>query len=127
MEETRNLEETEISVHALSGEIQHETIKVQGEMGNKSLVILIDTGSTHSFIDFQVTKELKADIIAALPLIVTVANGHKVLSKLKCSNFKWMMHGESYQADLRVIKLDGSSIILGIDWLQKCGKVPLII
>ncbi len=91
-------------------------------MGNKSLVILIDTGSTHSFIDFQVAKELKANISAAPPLIVTVANGHKVLSKLKCSNFKWMMHGELYQADLRVIRLDGSSIILGIDWLQKCGK-----
>ena len=33
------------------------------------------------------------------------------------------MQGEQYQADLRVIRLDGSSIILEIDWLRTYGKV----
>lgn len=33
------------------------------------------------------------------------------------------MQGEPYQAELRVIRLDGSSIILGIDWLKAYGKV----
>ncbi len=34
------------------------------------------------------------------------------------------MRGEGgYQADLRVIRLDGSSVILGIDWLKAYGKV----
>lgn len=108
--------EVGMSVHALSGENQHETIKIAG---NKTLVVLIDTGSTHSFIDFQVAKEVKASLTAAPPLIVTVANGHKVLSKLKCSDLKWTMQGEPYQTELRVIRLDGSSIILGIDWLRK--------
>ncbi len=116
-------DEMGISVHALSGETPQETLKVQGEVGGKPLVILIDTGSTHSFIDYQVAKELKANMTVASPLIVTVADGHKVLSKLKCTRFQWMMHGESYQADLRVIRLDGSGIILGIDWLKKHGRV----
>ncbi len=57
------------------------------------------------------------------PLIVTVANGHKVLSNLKCTDFKWTMQGEIYMAELSVIRLDGSSIILGIDWLRAYGKL----
>ncbi len=68
-------------------------------------------------------KEVKAVLTTGTPLIVTVANGHKVLSKLKCVDFKWVMQGDSYQTELRVIRLDGYSIILGIDWLQKYGRV----
>ncbi len=33
------------------------------------------------------------------------------------------MQGEPYQAELRAIRLDGSNIILGIDWLRLYGKV----
>ena len=68
-------------------------------------------------------KEVKAILTAVNSLVVTVTNGHKVLSKLKCVNFKWTMQGEQYQADLKVIRLDGSSIILKIDWLRTYGKV----
>ncbi len=49
-----------ISVHELSGQNKHDTtIKVQGEVGNKMVTILIDTGCTHCFIDFQVAKEVR--------------------------------------------------------------------
>nr|CAD1843422.1 unnamed protein product [Ananas comosus var. bracteatus] len=116
-------EESGVSIHALSGQHHHDTIKVQGEVDGKAVTILIDTGSTHSFIDFQVAKEVKAHMTGASPLTVTVANGHKVVSKLKCTDFKWTMQGEPFQFELRVIRLDGSSIILGIDWLRTYGKV----
>lgn len=59
----------------------------------------------------------------ASPLTVTIAKGHKVVSKLKCTDFKWTMQGEPFQFELRVIRLDESSIILGIDWLKTYGKV----
>nr|CAD1821575.1 unnamed protein product [Ananas comosus var. bracteatus] len=90
-------EEVGVSVHALSGQNPHDTIKVQSEVKGRN-------GGSH-------------------PLAVTVADGHKVLSKLKCANFQWIMQGEPYQAELRVIRLDGSSMILGIDWLRAYGQV----
>nr|CAD1843416.1 unnamed protein product [Ananas comosus var. bracteatus] len=99
--------EVGVSVHALSGQNLHDTIKVQGEVKGKTLTILVDTGSTHSFIDYQVAREVKAEMVAATPLAVTVADGHKVMSKLKCASFQWTMQGEPYQAELRVIRLDG--------------------
>nr|CAD1820456.1 unnamed protein product [Ananas comosus var. bracteatus] len=116
-------EETGISVHALSGQNQNDTIKVQGEVGSKTVTILIDTGSTHSFIDFQVAKEVKAIMTAASPLIVTVANGHKVLrAKADCiegiaegskaltaqAELKFVTTAQWYQAEL-----EGSCCAIG--------------
>ncbi len=92
-------------------------------MGEKVLKILVDTGSTHSFLDFRVAKEVKARVEAAVPLLVTVANSHKILNKLKCPEFTWNMNDQPYKADLRIIRLEGSSMVLGIDWLKTYGKV----
>nr|CAD1831711.1 unnamed protein product [Ananas comosus var. bracteatus] len=122
-EDTLEAHEMGVSVWALSGEKQQDTIKVQGEVKGKTITILVDTGSTHSFIDFHTAKELKAQMIAAPSLAVTVAKGQKVLSKLQCPEFQWAMQGQDFQASLRVIRLEGSSIILGIDWLKTYGKV----
>ncbi len=112
-----------ISMHAVSGEKPQETIKVQGEAKGQSLTILIDTGSTHSFMDLQMARNLKAQLVIATPLIVTVVNGQKVLSKLQCPRFFWTMQGHRFQADLRIIRLEGSSVVLGIDWLRSYGKI----
>ncbi len=112
-----------ISIHALSGERQPNTIKIQGEIKEVTLSILVDMGSTHSFLDYQTTKDIKATMIAVTPLVVTVANGQKVLSKLQCPRFQWTMQGHLFNTDLRVIRLGGSSMVLGIDWLRSHNKV----
>ncbi|XP_020082482.1 uncharacterized protein LOC109706087, partial [Ananas comosus] len=116
-------EEVGLSFNALSGENSPQTLQIQGEVGSKKLKILVDTGSTHSFLDFRVAKEVKARIESAAPLTVTVANGHKIMSKLRSPGFTWNMNDRSYKADLRIIRLEGSSVILGIDWLKTYGKV----
>nr|CAD1824585.1 unnamed protein product [Ananas comosus var. bracteatus] len=121
--ELEEAEELGLSIHALSAEDSQDTIKIQGESKGKTLSILVDTGSTHSFIDIGIAKETKASISTTNPLLVTVANGQKVLSKLKCTNYVWEMQGEKYSADLRVIRLEGSSMILGIDWLKAHGPI----
>ncbi len=73
--------------------------------------------------DLQLAKDIKAQMVAASPLVVTVANGQKVLSKLQCLGFKWSMQGYPFQTDLRIIRLEGSGLILGIDWLRSYGQV----
>nr|CAD1827456.1 unnamed protein product [Ananas comosus var. bracteatus] len=122
-QEAEEMQERGVSVHALNGERQQDTIKIQGETKGKTLTVLIDTGSTHSFIDIQVAREVKATVEAAASLTVTVANGQKVLSKLRCPGFTWSMQEQQFKMDLRVIRLEGSILVLGIDWLKSYGKV----
>lgn len=103
VEEGAEEEELGLSVHPLNVENTHDTIKIQGEAKRKTLAILVDTGSTHSFIDIVMAKVTKTTITTTSPLLVTVANGQKVLSKLKCTHFAWQMQEKKYSIDLKAI------------------------
>ena len=82
-------------------------------------MILIDSGSTHSFLDESMARRLKCPLIPTQPLIVTVANGNKVMSKSACAGFCWDIQG----ADLRLLKLGGCDVVLGVDWMKNVSPI----
>lgn len=47
-----------ISLHAISGGETSETMKIAGNMGKWGIYILIDTGSTHDFLDLKLARRL---------------------------------------------------------------------
>jgi len=57
-EEMEEEEGGEISMHALEGHASGRVLKVRGTTGKRSLVVLIDSGSTHSFLDEETTSTL---------------------------------------------------------------------
>lgn len=65
----------------------NKIIKVEGRAHEGTLMVLIDSGSIHSFIDEGTTKKLKYPLANTQPLSVTVANGNKVISKLAYLGF----------------------------------------
>ena len=81
----------EISLHALKGVTNNKIIKVAGSRKNHGLLILIDSESTHSFLDEGTTKRLKCPLQGTQPLSVTVANGSRLIGKLACNGFTWEM------------------------------------
>ena len=48
----------QISLHALEGHPSEKMIKIRGNVGKMRLLILIDSGSSHSFLDKSTAKEL---------------------------------------------------------------------
>ena len=48
----------EISIHALKGLMNNKIIKVEGRVKDCSLMILVDSGSTHNFLDEGTTRRL---------------------------------------------------------------------
>lgn len=127
-EESTESEEEEgevckISVHALAGQMVAETIKLIGKVKGNCINILVDTGSTHSFLDIAAAKKLRCQLEQTAPLMVTVADGGKMRCNSRCSNFQWTMHDKSYTADVRIISLGGCDMIVGVDWLKRLGKV----
>ena len=87
-------------------------------------MILINSGSAHSFLDEDTALKLQCPMQATLPLAVIVANGSKMVSRFKCPNFKWMMQGHELSMDLRILKLGGCHIVLGVGWMKMVS--PLI-
>ena len=58
----------EISFHALKGGTEGNIIKVKGQAGRRRLPVLIDSGSTHSFLNKATTTDLKCELTATTPL-----------------------------------------------------------
>ena len=64
-----------ISCNALAGIITPKTIKIEGQIKKKKVIVLIDSGSTHNFIHCKVAKELNCFLYLAPECQVMVANG----------------------------------------------------
>ncbi|KAL4281913.1 hypothetical protein GQ457_03G031000 [Hibiscus cannabinus] len=77
--------ELEISINALTGSVGHSTLRIQGTIRGKPLNILVDSGSTHSFVTNSWAKE-GLEVIATNPLTITVANGENCTALPKANN-----------------------------------------
>ena len=53
----------EISLHALKGVTNNKIIKVERKVKDKSLMILIDSGNTHNFLDEGTARRLKCPLL----------------------------------------------------------------
>lgn len=100
-------ENPEISIHAISGSHNIQTIQVMGEISHTSLLILIELGSIHCFLDSSVAAQLGLQLQPCYTLGVRIANG----LKLQCAGV-WpgtLIHlGElTFSADLFLLKMDG--------------------
>lgn len=57
-EEMENTDKAQISLNAITGVSYYTTMRVRGIHGNKILYVLIDSGSTHNFVDKRLTEVL---------------------------------------------------------------------
>lgn len=112
-----------ISLHAIKGVASSKIIKVEGRAQEGTLMVLIDKGSTHSFIDEGTTKKMKYPLANTQLLSVTMANGEKVISKSACLGFCWEMQGELFETNMRLLKLGGYHIVLGVDWMKGVNPI----
>ncbi|KAL2491374.1 Uncharacterized protein Adt_27002 [Abeliophyllum distichum] len=111
----------QISISALLGTMKHKTIRIPGVVKGSKISILIDSGSTHSFIDERLVKGLKLKTDNEKNMLVTVANGQQLNSISICQSLVWQMQGLEFQFKLKALKLWGSDIVLGVDWLSQFG------
>lgn len=114
-----------------TGSATNNTIKIKGTTKKKSLNILIDSGSTHSFIEPDSLRQVVRVAELTNPLIIAVADGNKMASNAICKDFQWHMQGQDFTANLRVLPLGGCDV-LGVDWLHNpitldYGKLSIIL
>ncbi|XP_026416642.1 uncharacterized protein LOC113312098 [Papaver somniferum] len=105
----------EISLHALTGNVVHDTIRIAGHLHKKPIMILIDTGSTHSFIDFKLTEQLGIHASPRCHMTVTVANGDSTIIHDICNTLGLEMKANHFSFDLRVLPLGGYDMVLEDD------------
>ncbi|KAH6797799.1 hypothetical protein C2S52_022353 [Perilla frutescens var. hirtella] len=115
--------ELQVSVHALAGQLVPDTIKLKGLAGRHELCVLIDTGSTHSFIDPETAKKIGCVLEYTKPMIVTIADGSRYECNAKCTQFEWEISGNKFVASVRALRLGGCDMVLGVDFMHQMGPV----
>ena len=121
--EQMDREVVHISINAIAGISDYTTMKVKGMHGKRTLYVLIDSGSTHNFIDSKITELLGCKVREAGRAKVAVADGTKINVSGRIDNFKWNFHGTQFMTDFMVIPLGGHDIVLGVQWLSTLGPL----
>jgi len=112
-----------LSLNALNGVAAYQTMRVTGKVKTTPLHILIDSGSTHNFLDLATAKRLHCHIKKIPPLQVVVANGQQLACTSVCHNFAWSLLGEVFTTDVILIPLGSCEMVLGIQWLTSLGPI----
>jgi hypothetical protein len=112
-----------ITLYALAGTPTPRTMRVIGKVGFLEVVILIDTGSTHSFVDPNVAKRAKLSADKKGQLTVMVVDGATLTCQGHCSVVSIFLQGCTFAATLHLLPLGGCDVVLGVDWLRFLGPV----
>ena len=109
--------------HALDSKLPPNTIKIMGKVNSKEILILIDSGSNHSFLHSVLAKELGCRLLKASPIQLSVANSQKLINKIKTKGFTWSIQNHSFSTTVRVMELGEFSMVLVVDWMLKYNSV----
>jgi hypothetical protein len=118
-------DEPTISLHALTG-IQPRTSRTMALMVNVNgtqLITLLDSSSTHTFIDNTTASRTCIILTARHGLRVMVANGDKLPASGCCSNMVITVHDQHFQIDCYGLPLGSYGMVLGIQWLESLGPI----
>jgi hypothetical protein len=67
-----------ISFEAIIGKMEPSTLKLKGSIKGKNITILVDSGSTHNFVDINLTRQLNIFVYLVRDLMVTTVDGQQV-------------------------------------------------
>nr|GMC74159.1 uncharacterized protein LOC109155092 [Ipomoea batatas] len=115
--------EPEISLHAITGVNHSHMMKIRLLVAGTQITALVDTGSTHNFINATTATRLHLPITGRTGLQVAVANGERLPSLGLCEQVLLQAETFSFLANLFVIPLSGVELVLGIKWLRTLGPI----
>lgn len=80
---------SQISINAMAGITDYQTLRVTGHYGHKTLQMQLDTGSTHNFIDTTLATKLGCKLVPKPSMMVRVVDGGKVICDYMIEGFQW--------------------------------------
>jgi Retroviral aspartyl protease len=120
-----SLEDAFVSMHATHHHPNTNTMTFKGELRTTPICALLDSRSTHSFINPLILRGQSCQIQETSPMIVMVANGECMVTDSKCASLNFSLQGHVFQHEMRLLPVKGYDMILGLDWLSKFGPMTI--
>lgn len=108
-----------LSQGAFSGTEVPRTMRMQGKIQGHDILILVDSGSSHTFASESVALNLLGGQQLESPVKVKVANGELLHYDRVFPQAKWSVDAYSFCSTLKVLPLHHFDMILGMDWLEE--------
>ena len=107
----------QLSLNALSSADNDNSIKLRTLVKNKVMLVLLDSGSSHNFINssFVAMANLPTILVTCF---VKLANGQQLTTQAKVLNLQWYIQGHTLHSDMLVIDMGPYDDILGFDWFK---------
>jgi hypothetical protein len=86
---------------------------------NKVMLILVDSGSSHTFVSPSFLQKCGITPTAVSSKQVQLANGHLLVTDKEVHQLQWWIQGHTLQTDMKVLDLGAYDAILGYDWLKQ--------
>lgn len=114
--------ELELSRHSVVGICSPKTLKFLGKIDNFSVVVLVDSDASHSFISQQVVNQLQLPVSPA-KFQVIIGNGNTIEGGEKCQGVMLQLLEMQFLQDYYVFPLGNVDVILGVDRLATLGVI----
>ena len=86
-------------------------------------MILIDSVSTHNFINATLVSHLHINVDTSQVLEVKVANGDLIKTQGVCEEVPILLLGHEFLVHLHVLLMGGCDLVLGTQWLGTLGVI----
>lgn len=109
----------QLSLNALSSAEKENSMKLKTVVKDKVTLVLLDSGSSHSFISSDFVKLANLPTIPVPPRKVKLADGEWLTTTTRVSNLQWYIQGQTLTSDMVVLDMAPYDAIIGYDWLKQ--------
>lgn len=102
----------------MAGTESADSMRVRALVQNQVMLILIDCGSSHSFINSALVQRLDVKPVLMAPVSVQLADGGTLVADKFIPNLQWWAQGSTFTSTMRVLDIGAYDAILGYDWLK---------
>ncbi|KAM0996963.1 hypothetical protein ACFX2I_006844 [Malus domestica] len=121
--ELQHMELSECAFYGTHGGPTAQTMKVLGQVNGHTVKILLDSGSSHNFVDSKLIKHCGWQAQPTQTFEVMIADGGKVTSSGCCKAMEFILAGYHCSIDLYSLPLGGCDVVLGVQWLSSVSPV----
>jgi hypothetical protein len=107
----------QLSLNAIAGTESMDSIKLKSTVKNKTMLILVDTSSSHSFVSSHFVQLAQLPTTPVPEQRVKLENGQWMKTNRQVTNLQWYIQGHTFTTTMTVLDLLPYDAILGYDWL----------
>ena len=115
-----------LELHSMAGLTGEKSMKIRGRIGDREVIVLVDSGATRNFVSTKIVQELQLPVTEDRGFGVVVAGGEIRRGRGKCAGIILEMQGVEIMEDFLVFDIgESTDVVMGYSWLATLGDTKV--